>query len=322
VLDRVRPGLVVLPVAVAPLIAAIGWSVTTRAASLVALAALVVTATVAAVIARSDEVRVPPTVGAGAASALLSAVVTRAAGAGVAPAAFAAAVAGLVVLLVGAALFSGRIEGLALEWTGGVAVVAAAFVAATGIGWLAGILTVAAPVLVLAALVQGERARTYGTLAGIAAVVASWSWLGAAHVGTVEAYTAPAAAFALGLGLALWQRGPARSWVALGPAIVLALGPTLLIGIADGDAARDATVAVIACAVVVAGAWKRLQAPLVLGTTALLALAVDILGPAVASLPRWIPPAVAGLVLMWIGATFETRRERARRMTHHMMQLG
>jgi xanthine/uracil permease len=85
---------------------------------------------------------------------------------------------------------------------------------------------------------------------------------------------------------------------------------------------RNVIAGLLAAAIVLAGAWKRLQAPLVLGSTALLALAVDILGPAVASLPRWIPPAVIGLLLMWVGATFETRRERARRMTQQMMRLG
>ena len=78
----------------------------------------------------------------------------------------------------------------------------------------------------------------------------------------------------------------------------------------------------MAFAIVALGAWKRLQAPLVLGSLALVMLAIDTFGPALARLPRWLPLAVIGVLLMWIGATFETRRNRARHATHTLAQFG
>jgi hypothetical protein len=122
--------------------------------------------------------------------------------------------------------------------------------------------------------------------------------------------------------LLAWRRGPARSWLALGPAIVLGLGPTLVIGMARDDTTRTILAAVLALAVVGFGAAQRLQAPLVLGSVALLALAVDTFGPAVVRLPRWLPLAVIGVLLMWIGATFEKRRESAERATRRLLRFG
>jgi hypothetical protein len=162
----------------------------------------------------------------------------------------------------------------------------------------------------------------YSVAAGAAAVGATWAWLAAAHVSVVEAYTAPAAALALGVGLLEWRRGPARSWLALGPAIVLGLGPILVLGIARDDTARTIIAAVLAFAIVGLGARKQLQAPLVLGSLALLMLAANTFGPALARLPRWLPLAVIGLLLMWIGATFETRRNRAKSATESLMHFG
>jgi len=177
------------------------------------------------------------------------------------------------------------------------------------------------PMYALAAM-RRERRSLYSIAAGAAAMVATWAWLGAAHVTIVEAYTAPAAALALSVGLFEWRRGPARSWLALGPAIVVGLGPTLLVGIAQDDTARTLVAALVAFAIVGFGAWKRLQSPLVLGSFALLILAVDTFGPAVARLPRWLPLAIVGVLLMWIGATFETRRNRAKNATETLMGFG
>ena len=80
--------------------------------------------------------------------------------------------------------------------------------------------------------------------------------------------------------------------------------------------------AVIAFVVVLFGAWKRLQAPLAIGATALLVLAIDTFGPAAARLPEWVPLAAIGVLLMWIGATFERRREDARRATDQLLRFG
>ena len=51
-------------------------------------------------------------------------------------------------------------------------------------------------------------------------------------------------------------------------------------------------------------------------------LAINTFGPALARLPRWLPLAVIGVLLMWIGATFETRRNRAKHATQTLAQFG
>ena len=232
-----------------------------------------------------------------------------------------------MVLASGAAVILGAhgrrraFEGAALEIVGATGILVGLAIATQDAPWFAGSLTAIVPMLVVAAFAR-ERTQIYGVAASAAAVAATWAWLGAAHVTVVEAYTAPAAVMALAVGLLEWQRGPARSWLALGPAIVLGLGPTLVLGIAQDDSARTLVAALMAFAVVGLGAWKQLQAPLVLGSLALLALAVNTFGPALARLPRWLPLAIIGVLLMWIGATFETRRNRARSATESLMQFG
>ena len=66
---------------------------------------------------------------------------------------------------------------------------------------------------------------------------------------------------------------------------------------------------------VVAGAVRRLQAPVIVGCVALLVLAVNALAPAAAHVPRWIPLGVAGVALLWLGATFERRLGQVRAFT-------
>jgi predicted benzoate:H+ symporter BenE len=75
---------------------------------------------------------------------------------------------------------------------------------------------------------------------------------------------------------------------------------------------------VAALVVTLAGARHHLQAPLVLGGTALALVALHELAPyivqVVGALPRWVPPALAGLALLALGATYEQRLRDARRV--------
>ena len=148
----------------------------------------------------------------------------------------------------------------------------------------------------------------------LTALGATWAWLAVADVRLVEAYTLPAAAVALASGAIAWKASRASSWWMFGPAIVVALGPTLMLALANDDVARSVAVGVGSLVIVGVGAARRLQAPLVLGSAALLVLAVDTLGPTAARLPRWLLLAVAGTLLLYVGATFERRRENARRL--------
>jgi hypothetical protein len=176
--------------------------------------------------------------------------------------------------------------------------------------------------LLLVASLRRDRAVGYAGASGAVALAATWAWLAAAGVTVVEAYTLPAAAVALAAGAWAWHTGRARSWLNLGPALVLALGPTLVLAIARNDDGRAIAVGVAALLVVLIGAWRQLQAPLAIGVITLLALAVDRLGPQAARLPRWALLAGAGALLLWVGTTFERRRDGVQRAARRLGDLG
>ena len=269
ILDRFRPRLavVVLPVAVLPGIAVTGWASMTSTASVVVLGLVCVVGLIATLVAASEWMRVALGALSGAAAISFAGVATAASGRSAGCAGFAAVLAAGAVLLAGV---HGRWrvpEGVALEVVGVAGGAVGMSIAARQPRWLAGALTATVPILLIAAL-RRDRTVAYSIAAAVVAVGATWAWLAVAHVTVVEAYTSPAAAIALGVGLFEWRRGPARSWLALGPAIVLGLGPT------------------------------------------------------VARLPRWLSLAVIGVLLMWIGATFEKRRDRARRATRTLLDFG
>ena len=103
---------------------------------------------------------------------------------------------------------------------------------------------------------------------------------------------------------------------------VLAIGPTLALGVVDGDAVRVAVAVALALAAVIAGAVRRLQGPLCLGAAALIVIGLDQWGADLVRMPRWITLGAAGVLLMWIGATFEHRRRDWRRAAEVIGNFG
>jgi uncharacterized membrane protein YbaN (DUF454 family) len=140
--------------------------------------------------------------------------------------------------------------------------------------------------------------------------VAYWLLLAAGGVTVLEAYTLPAAAVALLAGwLAARSRPALHSWTAYGPALLAAFGPTvmtLLYG--SGEPARRLAIGVAAVVVVVAGSVRRRQAPVVVGGAALAVVALHEAVLVWDLMPRWLPLAVAGLVLVGLAMTYERRR--------------
>ena len=132
----------------------------------------------------------------------------------------------------------------------------------------------------------------------------------------------PAAAFALFAGRLAHRDGPARSWLNYGPALLLLLAPTLALAVARNDDTRAIAVGLGALAVLLVGARRGLQAPIVLGALTLVVLGVDKLGPAAVRLPRWVMLAFAGSLLLWVGSTFERRRDGAQRAARRFERLG
>jgi hypothetical protein len=295
-------------------IPASGWAAVTSATTLAALAAVFVAALLATLVGRSEPLRTIHLGVTGASAIALTGLAFAAAGSAEGPAGFAAATAATAIAVLGAMTARRAPSGRALEWVGAAGFVIGADVASPDLVWLAGALTVAVPLLTVVAFDRARR-TLYGVLAAGAALGATWAWLGVADVTLVEAYALPAALAALVIGELALSHRPGRSVYTLGPALALALGPTLALAVDNDDVPRAVIAGVAAFVLVLVGARRRLQAPLLLGAAALLVLGIDTLGPAASRLPRWVVLAIAGAILLWIGSNFERRRDAMRAAT-------
>ncbi|MFF3086927.1 SCO7613 C-terminal domain-containing membrane protein [Streptomyces nojiriensis] len=202
--------------------------------------------------------------------------------------------------------------------------IAAAAAGVLAVGLSAGRAGTLALVLALAgvvcagAAVRPER-RVLGWAAGALFAAATWVRLAEAGVSAPEAYTLPVTVPALVVGVLRRRRDPqASSWTAYGPGLAATLVPSLLAAWGDAGWLRPLLLGVAALVVTLLGARRRLQAPLLLGGAVLAAVAVHELAPYVVqvagALPRWVPPALAGLLLLAVGATYERRLRDARRL--------
>ncbi|MEV7612940.1 hypothetical protein [Streptomyces sp. NPDC089799] len=190
--------------------------------------------------------------------------------------------------------------------------------------WLALLLALAG-VVCAGAAVRADRRRA-GYAAGVLFVAATWVRLAASGVAVPEAYTLPVTVPALVVGLLRRRRDPAASsWTAYGPGLAATLLPSLLAAWGDQHWQRPLLLGLAALGVTLAGAQRRLQAPLVLGGAVLALDALHELTPYVVqvadALPRWVPPALAGLLLLAVGATYEKRLRDARRLREALGRL-
>ncbi|MEU4549752.1 SCO7613 C-terminal domain-containing membrane protein [Nonomuraea dietziae] len=140
------------------------------------------------------------------------------------------------------------------------------------------------------------------------------------EVRAVEAYTVPFALLMLLVGA--WRARGVSSWLAYGPGLALAFGPSLL---QEATPLRAFALGAAALAVTLAGAWRRLQAPALVGGATVVIVAVRELAPWIADLmgavPRWVPMALGGLLLLVVGATYEARKRDVRRLRDAVARL-
>ncbi|MEW1789222.1 hypothetical protein AB0391_21380 [Streptomyces albidoflavus] len=181
-------------------------------------------------------------------------------------------------------------------------------------------------VLAAATAVRPERRPGAGYLAAGLFATATWVRLVSAGVTHPEAYTLPFSVIACAVGLLRRRTDPeASSWTAYGPGLGVTLGPSLLALWSDPHWQRPLLLGAAALAVTVTGAVRRLQAPLLLGGGTLALVALHELAPHVAqvfdALPRWSVPALAGLLLLALGATYEQRLRDARRLREHLGRM-
>ncbi|MET7598674.1 hypothetical protein ABZS84_26940 [Streptomyces sp. NPDC005481] len=229
----------------------------------------------------------------------------------------------LLVLVVpaGAALLAARVDGSPLtvpvEVTGAAAALLAVGLTVPDPPMLALLLALCG--VIAAGTAIRESRRGVGWAAAALFVLATWVRLASWDVGSPEAYTVPVTVPALILG-AVRRRKDAgvSSWTAYGAGLSATLVPSLAAAWADAHWLRPLLLGAAALALTLLGARHRLRAPLVLGGAVLVLDALHELAPYIAqvadALPRWVLPALAGLVLLALGATYERRIRDARRV--------
>ncbi|MEU1178318.1 hypothetical protein ABZ464_11785 [Streptomyces sp. NPDC005820] len=204
-----------------------------------------------------------------------------------------------------------------VEATGAAAGLLAVALAVTDPPMLALVLALCGVITAGTAVRAGRRPVGYAAAALF--LLATWVRLAAWDVTTPEAYTLPVTVPALLVGALRRRRDPqASSWTAYGPGLAATLAPSLVAAWGDPEWTRPLLLGAAALLVTLLGARHRLRAPLVLGGSALVLDTVHELAPYLVqvadALPRWVPPALAGLLLLTLGATYEQRLRDVRRV--------
>jgi hypothetical protein len=168
--------------------------------------------------------------------------------------------------------------------------------------------------------------RVHSVAGAVLLIAGSWARLADAHVHLVEPYTLPAAVILLVLGFRRGLRDrEARSWSRYGPGLALGLTPSLVQALSGAGLIRPALLGLAALIVVLVGARHRLQAPLALGGAVLLLDAVaqsfPYLADAYNAIPRWVLVALAGALLLGVGATYERRIRGLRALQRRFTEL-
>ncbi|MFJ1798474.1 SCO7613 C-terminal domain-containing membrane protein [Streptomyces sp. NPDC088180] len=222
-----------------------------------------------------------------------------------------------LTVLLGARLRRNPVA-LPVELAGALGALVAVGLAVSDAPFLALVLALCG-VLAAGAAVRSERRPVAGYLAAALFVLATWVRLAASEVSFPEAYTLPVTVPALVVGV-LRRRGDREvsSWTAYGPGLAATLLPSLAVAWTDPDWLRPLLLGVAALVITLLGARHRLQALLLLGGAVLALDGLHELAPYVVqvagALPRWLPPALAGLLLLVVGATYEQRLRDARRL--------
>lgn len=127
-----------------------------------------------------------------------------------------------------------------------------------------------------------------------------------AEVDMIEAYTVPLVVLLAGIGAVQWRRDRSRPTVlTAGPALSVALGPSLLVAIRDGDSLRLAAVTAVAMVVLLVGLARRWKAPVSVGGLVLAVVAVTQGGPLIGYVPGWLILAVGAGALLAAGVLWE-----------------
>jgi hypothetical protein len=142
---------------------------------------------------------------------------------------------------------------------------------------------------------------TSGTNAALLSGLAPFDFRGA----DMAVFGQGAALLLLGIGLRRWQR--VTTWLAYGPGLALVLTWTATVQItrsADWATMAGLVIGVTAIAI---GGWRRMAAPLVMGSASLMTTVVIASTSQLASLPGWSWLVVGGMALLGMAALIERR---------------
>jgi len=305
--------------------AALAAAPATDAAILGAFGATLVVGAVIGAGGRAVAVRVVGWLGAAVCAYVVATTAGRVAGLPLTRTAFVVLGAAAVVLAAGVRLRRRPVEGWAVQAAAHGGAVVALLLTAGSARHAAAVCTLWGVALGVRALVRDAAGRRVHVVAAAAAEVGGW-WLllAAEEVAVVEAYTIPAAAVALLAGwLARRSRTDLTSWTAYGPALAAALLPTLAsVLTGEGEPLRRLLLGAAALGVVLAGARARLQAPVVAGGSVLTLVALHEMALVWDLLPRWIPLAAAGLLLLALATTLERRRRDLARVRSALTRMS
>jgi hypothetical protein len=159
-------------------------------------------------------------------------------------------------------------------------------------------------VIGLGALVR--RTEIWGA-GGAVVTMGAWIELGLSGVTASDAYVAPVAILLVAVGMAARHSERVSSWVAYGPAIALLGGAGLLERIHQGSPWHALVAGGVGVAAVAVGGWRRLAAPLLIGTTLVVATAAYESLDITRGVPTWAWLAAGGAALLGAGVMMERR---------------
>ena len=138
-----------------------------------------------------------------------------------------------------------------------------------------------------------------------------------------EAYTLPSAAALAVVGLwHLRTRPGSATLTALGPALSLALVPSLLWALDDPQGLRVLLLGLACLGLVLAGVWLRWTAPVLFGAVVGGLLVLRLTAPYIGdTVPRWVLIGAAGALLIATGVTWERRLQEARQVRSYVLGL-
>lgn len=175
----------------------------------------------------------------------------------------------------------------------------------------------------LRSLTRGANRVLYLLIAAGCELIAWWLLLANRGIGTLEAYTGPAAAIALGAGWLLGRGHPEwGSWRKYGVALAVGFAPSVAALIVHhAEPGRRLLLGLAALATFGFGAATKQRAFFVAGSAVTIVVALNELVLLWDKLPRWIPLGLAGILVLAVATSYEWTRSRVRQLRHDVAQM-